>query len=201
MKAFLTTPASAKLAGEKYYFTGVPCPRGHVANRRASNAACVACEKEKQAERCKCVPQKVKDSALKYYHKNKVTLRRKALEYHHANKKRRSAYLSQWKHKNRDKYTSTRRTQRASVEGRAASRRYYAERRAKIHSELHKCSKEELLAIKSVYKKASKMGEGFHVDHIVPLSRGGPHRIFNLRIISKEDNLMKSAELCIEGYL
>jgi 5-methylcytosine-specific restriction endonuclease McrA len=41
-------PSSAKEAkerGEKFYFTGVPCKRGHVACRVAKKAACVECLK------------------------------------------------------------------------------------------------------------------------------------------------------------
>lgn len=37
---------SAREAGEMFFYTGVPCKRGHVANRWVSSNACVECTKE-----------------------------------------------------------------------------------------------------------------------------------------------------------
>ena len=41
----------AKHGGAEFYFTGKPCPHGHVAERRVSNRACTQCEVDKQARR------------------------------------------------------------------------------------------------------------------------------------------------------
>ena len=38
--------AKAMAEGRKYYSTGKPCKRGHVANRRTSNSGCVECTAE-----------------------------------------------------------------------------------------------------------------------------------------------------------
>lgn len=35
----------------------------------------------------------------------------------------------------------------------------------------------------------------FHVDHIIPLSKGGPHEIHNLAIACKSCNLRKNAKM------
>jgi len=41
-----------------------------------------------------------------------------------------------------------------------------------------------------------------HVDHIIPLSRGGPHDISNVRIIPATFNLRKNAKMDHEvGHL
>lgn len=45
--------SDARARGERFYFTGKPCKRGHVAKRYVSTASCSACE----IERC-----------LRYYH-------------------------------------------------------------------------------------------------------------------------------------
>ena len=47
--------AKAKAAGSKLYFTGRPCPRGHVANRSVSKGHCVIC---KEAANCHRTPPK-----------------------------------------------------------------------------------------------------------------------------------------------
>lgn len=41
--------ADAKRAGLKKYFPGIPCPKGHIAERLVCNRECVACAKERDA--------------------------------------------------------------------------------------------------------------------------------------------------------
>jgi hypothetical protein len=39
------------VSGARKYFTGVPCPRGHIGQRYASDRSCVECKALKQKER------------------------------------------------------------------------------------------------------------------------------------------------------
>ena len=48
----------------------------------------------------------------------------------------------------------------------------------------------QLYVLRDFYQ-AMSLGERFHVDHIVPLSRGGFHVYENLRVIPAVDNLRK----------
>lgn len=41
------------------------------------------------------------------------------------------------------------------------------------------------------FYRGMSLGEEFHVDHIVPISRGGEHRADNLQVIPAIDNLRK----------
>jgi 5-methylcytosine-specific restriction endonuclease McrA len=50
----------------------------------------------------------------------------------------------------------------------------------------------QMYALRDFYK-AMSLGEIFHVDHIIPISKGGLHEISNLQIISAKDNLRKGA--------
>lgn len=50
---------------------------------------------------------------------------------------------------------------------------------------------EERLGIEALYRTAREMSQGdlfFEVDHIVPVSKGGEHRIWNLRIMPRHMN-------------
>ena len=50
----------------------------------------------------------------------------------------------------------------------------------------------QIYALRDFYR-AMSLGEDFHVDHIIPLSKGGAHVHTNLQVIPAIDNLRKGA--------
>lgn len=50
----------AKDAGQRYYFTGKPCRKGHIAQRLVANKGCILCARERDRER---MPQRLLGSA------------------------------------------------------------------------------------------------------------------------------------------
>lgn len=76
---------------------------------------------------------------------------------------------------------------------------YSAKRRAQKRNCIDDDTKDDN-KIKKIYQIAKKLNieAGFckyHVDHIIPLSRGGKHHQDNLQIILAEENLKKSNKL------
>jgi len=61
------------------------------------------------------------------------------------------------------------------------------------------CSEAESLMIKYRYQDARRLtketGVEHHVDHIIPLAKGGPHLPWNLQVITKTENLSKGARI------
>lgn len=51
----------------------------------------------------------------------------------------------------------------------------------------------QIYALRDFYT-AMSLGEQFHVDHIVPLVKGGSHNAFNLQILPAIDNLRKGVQ-------
>jgi 5-methylcytosine-specific restriction endonuclease McrA len=74
-----------------------------------------------------------------------------------------------------------------------------ASRRVKIASHKRDLSKEELDKIYKIYERSRMLTEmtgiQHHVDHIVPISKGGLHHPDNLQILTAEENLKKGAKL------
>ena len=71
-----------------------------------------------------------------------------------------------------------------------------AERRAKTYGTRIESESAE---IRELYKQrrliSEQTGIVHHVDHIIPLSKGGTHTIDNLRIITAAENMAKGAKL------
>lgn len=68
-----------------------------------------------------------------------------------------------------------------------------AKRRA-LFSEKLTVEVKQVYALRDFYQ-AMSLGEVFHVDHVVPLSKGGRHVYENLQVIPAIDNLRKGANL------
>lgn len=67
-----------------------------------------------------------------------------------------------------------------------------AMRRAKLKSIVsHEIR--QIYALRDFYK-AMSLGDDFHVDHIIPLSKNGTHSIENLQVIPAIDNLRKGGK-------
>lgn len=82
------TARAAKAAGEKFFFTGNPCKRGHVEKRRASDRKCVACVLEKGREKYAADPTTKLASALRWKNANRPHIAAYMHDYNTANAER-----------------------------------------------------------------------------------------------------------------
>ena len=182
-----TSRKAAKELGNKYYFTGQPCVRGHLALRKVKGAG-VECVKEdwaadnaKRAEKPKSEASKA--AGRKYYEKNKDAVKARANarppeERRRARNKHKEANPELYK-----ALTSVRKRRH-----RNATPKWL--------------NAEQKLAIRKLYLQAMELtrltGERYVVDHIVPLISDevcGLHVPWNLRVITQEENLRKSNKL------
>lgn len=123
-------------------------------------------------------PDKVKAIRKRCYHKNRF-------------KKLQATRL--WRAKNAERCAQQRRDwlqrNRGTVNG------LNADRRRQKRNAVGPASIIEKLMIDNYYKQAQEIsketGVQYHVDHIWPLSKGGPHLPWNLRVITASENLAK----------
>jgi 5-methylcytosine-specific restriction endonuclease McrA len=178
------TRKEAQALGAKFYFTGEPCVRGHVALRK-TKGSCLECVKEDWTvdnERRKEKPktEAAKAAGKRYYEKNRLAVIARAAA-RPAEEKRRNR--SDYKDRNVD-------VVRADT---SVRKRRHREATPKW------LTPAERLQMRELYVQARKMTEltreRYVVDHIVPL-RGeevcGLHVPWNLRVITQEENLKKS---------
>jgi 5-methylcytosine-specific restriction endonuclease McrA len=181
------TRKEAKETGNKYYFTGLPCTRGHIALRK-TKGTCVECMKEdwvidneKRKEKPKS--EAAKAAGKRYYEKNReVVIARAAARPHEEVRE----YKEKYKAANPELYKAL-----TSVR-----------KRRHRNATPPWVTKEQKLQIRQMYLQAQKLtkmtGERYVVDHIIPLlndSVCGLHLPWNLRVMTQEENLKKSNKL------
>jgi len=185
----------ARSKGLHTYFTGCPCPHGHVAYRYTRNGKCSECAKQWQKEN-----RESAQAAVRRYHeanKEKVNLRKR--QHHVENKdainaRKREGYRAdpaKSRERNREWYLRNVEINRAKVRARSKHMK---------HATPSWVNKDELLEI---YMKCPP---GHQVDHFVPV-RGvtpdgrkvsGLHVPWNLRYLPAELNSGRNNRLTLE---
>jgi len=185
------TRAEAKATGAKYYFTGEPCKHGHTAPRKTKGSCLICLQIEWQ---------EAKEKRAKYfeeYNKSEKGQENKR-RYYEANREQVIARAvgrpAEEKRAHRKKYRS------ANPEWDKAKTSF---RRRRFRDATPQwLTKKQKDAIKHLYIQAQTMteitGERYVVDHIVPLINEdvcGLHVPWNLRVITQDENLVKSNKL------
>ena len=182
-----TTREEAKRTGAKYYFTGKPCSRGHVAPRK-TKGCCVECMKEDWVtdnERRKALPKSEASKAAgrRYYERNRSAVIARADARPEEEKR---THKKNHRLENPDYY---------KVLCNARRRRHREATPAWL-------TKEQKDNIKQLYIEAQKLtkltGVRYEVDHIIPLindSVCGLHVPWNLQVIPKLENLKKANKI------
>ena len=85
-------------------------------------------------------------------------------------------------------------------DGRNKFSKYFNKRKKIIDIQLNELSEKEKNLISNLYKEKNSLNSAagfikFHVDHIIPISKGGLHKFDNLRIITATENLKKGSKL------
>ena len=182
------TRAEAKASGATHYFTGEPCKHGHIAPRK-TKGACVECLKMEW--------QKAAETRAEYfreYNKREDIKDRK----------------NEWYQENRDAVIAAAATRPAAVlreyrNAWKANNKTQVRADTKARRRKHRdatplwLTRKQKSEIRQLYQIAITMtqttGEQYVVDHIVPL-RGefvcGLHVPWNLRVITRDENLKKS---------
>ena len=132
----------------------------------------------------------------KYNQDNKITISLIGKIYRESNKKAKSEYDKNYKMANKDKILL--RNKKYRENNKAKVNNYCANYRALKLKATPVLTKQELKDIELYYILAqylSEFGTKHHVDHIIPLSKGGLHHPDNLQVLTERDNRCKNAKL------
>lgn len=189
----------AKSQGLRYFFTGLPCKKGHTAQRYV-NARYICVECERARSRIKQKTRRLKDpegenakrrawrAANLERERTKERIRETRRKPRDAQKKRQ--YFLNWikKDPERARVLAVERSTRYAKRYPEKHAAVEANRRArKFSGRCSCCSNAEII---EVYKQA-RLIDG-EVDHTIPLALGGLHCIKNLKILTKLEHKEKT---------
>lgn len=207
---------AARAAGLKRYFCSRPCPYGHVGERQVTNDKCLVCrdldkqDPEKRARKQastkrwrKKNPEKRLAQVLRSARKHPEKKRARENSYYQRHRleiraRQNSRYDPEKEHERKQKYAAENPDRYREVTTNAARNR-----RARIVSAEGSHTPEDIRWLENTQKMrcaccSTKLSQGYHIDHIVPLARGGSNDRRNLQLLCPPCNLSKSHKDPIE---
>lgn len=180
------------IAGElTRYFTGVPCKNGHLVPRSTCDGKCVKCKRlrwNRWADENRDYIDATSHNWIIDHHERRLEINRASQARHRADHA--AYYLA-----NRDRILANVKTwgQTNPEKPRQAKRNHKALKRGADGT--HTLDEVQALLVKQKRRCANcrnSIRKGYHVDHIVPLVRGGGNDIANIQLLCPTCNLKKS---------
>jgi 5-methylcytosine-specific restriction endonuclease McrA len=188
------TRAEAVAVGVKRYFTGKPCPKGHIAERWVASYSCAECQRldlvAAYAANHRGRRDRQRESAKASYEADIELSREKMRLHSRLRYEDRKPYMAAWLAANAEKIREYRRARDATLseELRENRRVHVRNRRArkKGNGGKHTAAQIRDLLVRQRYKCPfcpANLRRGYHADHIMPLALGGSNDISNIQLL------------------
>lgn len=181
---------NAVALGQRFYWTGSTCRHGHICYRQTSDRCCVECKRLRRAEN----KNSFRGYRQKWRDKNRDVANAKGREWHANNREKSRLNGRLWRERNAERKIEAGKKWKRSNPDKVAA--YSRNRRAAGKLAVGYHTAQDVLNLlrlqggKCVYCRC-KLGDKFHVDHIIALKCGGGNGRENLQILCVSCNLSK----------
>lgn len=204
----IVTRADAKKAGQSRYFTGRPCPKGHICERWVASYSCAECQRLELLARYRTNTNGRRDrnlrSALEFRTANLDFVRKMARLRSRQTYEIRKPYMAAWRAAHQEQIPVSFRARIAAMSDEQRAKRAEnarircINRRAqrKGNGGSHTAAEIRKLLTRQRCKCSScskSIALGYHIDHIIPLALGGSNAIGNIQLLCPSCNLRKAA--------
>lgn len=172
------TRRMARSLGMVRFFSGIPCKNGHLTERWSSNNICIQCYVSNRPPRVLTADEVAYRAA---WRRNNAELSRKYRRLAYLrNKSKERASSDAWNANNREKVRVIDRNRKARMRNADGA-----------HTAADVADILRLQKGKCAYCR-TRLGGKYHVDHVLPISKGGSNGRENLQITCEGCNLRKS---------
>lgn len=178
----IVTRKQAIELGLKTYFTGKQCVNGHVSERSLSNGGCVLCMRTRASQWAKDNPEVCRERLTKWISENRARKAEVDRNFYRKNREKVLQDVKSWKKNNPEKVRASN-INRKALKRQAEGKHTSADLKRIFEMQRGKCA----------YCKVS-IKNGYHVDHIKPLSKGGSNWPKNIQLTCESCNLSKRAK-------
>lgn len=177
--------------GLKRYFTGKPCKYGHIDYRYTNGRKCCSCSIIELRKKYKENTRSELDRAKTYRENNPDKVLESGRKSAKKHREKRAKYTSDWHKKNKE-HAQQYRTQNLEK-----YRMHAQNRRARIHDSGGFFTLKQIHALRVLQKDKcvnckKSIKTNMHIDHIMPIAKGGSNDIKNIQLLCPKCNFKKN---------
>lgn len=198
VQATIVSREQAKSSGDRYYFTGIPCGKGHVDNRLTSTGNCIPCKRESDRLYAEANREQIKETQRRWVENNSERRTEQKVRSREKNREKRNA-------RQREQHATDPRARLDRAMGKAIWKMLKGGKGGRSWKTLVDFSLEELVAHLELQFRDGmtwdNYGPHWHVDHIYPKSKCSfeeAWRLSNLQPLLVEENLRKGSRIEFE---